>query len=373
MTRTRRSGIDARSSTLGGTVVERERVLFVDDEEHVLKAFERTLERCGFDSDCVTDGEAAREALSSRDYAVIATDYRLASEDGLSLINELSGLQPDATGILVTGVCDLDLVLEVVNDHPVSHVVCKPWNFDELNSILRRSVERYWERKGQRKVELQMVETTRAMREQRERFDALNTSVRTEMVELLLSAYVLKRHESESHCRRVQEYTRLLCNELGIDDTALPAILQGALLHDIGMMGVPDSILHKSTPISAHEWECIRGHVHMGAGLLAGVAALEGAREVVLHHHERWDGSGYPNAIRGRAISLGARIFAVADSIDAMLSPKPWRAPMTLDAMVGEIERGSGTLYDPDVVQAFSELGERTWLSVREDQPEPLS
>jgi response regulator RpfG family c-di-GMP phosphodiesterase len=111
----------------------------------------------------------------------------------------------------------------------------------------------------------------------------------------------------------------------------------------------------------------------MGAGLLAGVAALEGAREVVLHHHERWDGSGYPNAIRGRAISQGARVFAVADSIDAMLSPKPWRAPMTLDAMVGEIERGSGTLYDPDVVQAFSELGERTWLSVREDQPEPLS
>ncbi|MEC9466131.1 MAG: HD domain-containing phosphohydrolase [Myxococcota bacterium] len=355
-------------------MVERERVLFVDDEEHVLKAFERTLARCGFDSDCVADGAAAKEALASRDYAVIATDYRLATEDGLSLINELSGIQPDATGILVTGVCDLDLVLEVVNDHPVSHVVCKPWNFDELNSILRRSVERYWERKGQRKVELQMVETTRAMREQRERFDELSTSVRTEMVEMLLAAYVLKRHESEAHCRRVEEYTRILCTQLGIDDAGLPGILQGALLHDVGMMGVPDSILHKTTPLSPHEWDCIRGHVHMGAGLLAGVPALKAAREVVLHHHERWDGSGYPNAIRGRAISLGGRIFAVADSIDAMLSPKPWRGPMSLDAMVQEILHGSGTLYDPDVVDAFSQVEPRRWITVREDQPEePLS
>ena len=354
-------------------MAERERVLFVDDEEHVLRAFERTLERCGFDSDCVTDGDAAREALSTHDYAVIATDYRLAREDGLSLIDELSVIQPDATGVLVTGVCDLDLVLEVVNDHPVSHVVCKPWNFDELNSILRRSVERYWERKGQRKVELQMVETTKAMREQRELYDELNTKVRTEMVELLLGAYTLKRHESEAHCRRVEQYTRMLAEKLGLDESSLPGILQGALLHDIGMMGVPDSILHKPTPLSAHEWECIRGHVQMGASLLSGIQALESAREVVLHHHERWDGSGYPNAIQGRAICMGARIFGVADSIDSMLSPKPWRAAMSVDVMTQEIERGSGALYDPDVVTAFSEIDSDQWLSVREDQPEPLS
>lgn len=348
-------------------------ILFVDDEETVRKVFVRTLESRGFHVDSVASIEQAHTAILQRDYAVIAVDYGLPGDgNGLSLIDDLARAQPNAVCVLVTGQCDLELTLKAVNEHSVRHVICKPWNVEELNSLIRRSVEAYWERCGQRSIEEGMVEATRMMREQKEALLKLREKTEQEVSELLLNVVALKGHETREHCLRVRAYASLLAKQMGVEGSQLADISTGALLHDIGNLGIPDSILLKPGPLDHAQWKLIRRHVEVGAELLSGMDGLERARLLVLEHHERWDGSGYPKGLSGHEISLGGRIFAIADTVETLLSPRPWRKAWPLPEVVAEIHRGSGILFDPQVVRAFDEIDSTHWLKIRSEFPDKL-
>jgi putative nucleotidyltransferase with HDIG domain len=170
--------------------------------------------------------------------------------------------------------------------------------------------------------------------------------------------------ETEGHSRRVVEYTRLLADQLGVDSYDLKVLCHGALLHDIGKIGVPDAILHKPGPLSEEEWAVMRRHPEIGAMMIADVEYLTEARRILLHHHERWDGSGYPLGLRRLQIPVGARIFAVADTLDAMTQDRPYRRRCSLEEARDEVMRNRGTQFDPDVVAALIAVPDSQLLAI---------
>ena len=164
--------------------------------------------------------------------------------------------------------------------------------------------------------------------------------------------------ETEGHSRRVVEYTRMVAVRLGIDGDDLKLVCHGALLHDIGKIGVPDAILHKPGPLTEAEWQVMRRHPEIGALMVEEVDYLAEARRIILHHHERWDGRGYPLGLRGRQITVGARAFAVADTFDAITQDRPYRRGRSFDEACEEILHHRGTQFDPDAVDAFLAIPE---------------
>jgi HD-GYP domain-containing protein (c-di-GMP phosphodiesterase class II) len=184
-------------------------------------------------------------------------------------------------------------------------------------------------------------------------------------LEALAAALDARDKETEGHSRRVVAYALALARQLNMPEDELTTLQRGALLHDIGKIGVPDAILRKPGPLSAEEWQVMRRHPDWGRNILAGIPFLAGASRIVSTHQERWDGSGYPAGLAGEAIPLGARIFAVADTYDAITSARSYRAARSYSIARAEIERVAGTQFDPKVAEAFRQIPESEWTSLR--------
>jgi putative nucleotidyltransferase with HDIG domain len=172
----------------------------------------------------------------------------------------------------------------------------------------------------------------------------------------LSNALDVRDSETEGHARRVVQYLELVADELGSPLAERTALLRGALLHDVGKIGVPDDILRKAGPLSATEWSTMRRHPSYGARIVAGIPFLEAVAVIIKHHHERWDGAGYPDGLRGEEIPFGARMFAVADAFDAMTADRPYRRALDAPSARLAILNGSGTQFDPRVVDAFMRI-----------------
>lgn len=174
------------------------------------------------------------------------------------------------------------------------------------------------------------------------------------------NALDLKDRETAGHSRRVCRYSLEIAKRLNCTPAELKVLRQGALLHDIGKLAVPDSILHKPARLTPEEWTIVKAHVTAGYELVREVPSLEGVAELILTHHERHDGSGYPTGLKGDEIPLCARIFAVADSFDAMTTPRPYQAPIPVALAVEEIRRQAGRSFDAQITRAFLEIPEQT-------------
>jgi len=174
------------------------------------------------------------------------------------------------------------------------------------------------------------------------------------------AALDLRDHSTAEHTLRVTSWTVALARSLGIDGDDLVAVRRGALLHDIGKMGVPDAVLSKPGPLTDDEWALMRRHPQLAVEFLGGIDYLRDSLDIPAHHHERWDGTGYPAGLRGEEIPRAARLFAVVDVYDAVTSQRPYREPLSTPDAVALLEAGSGSHFDPEVLRAFVDLLERT-------------
>ncbi len=179
------------------------------------------------------------------------------------------------------------------------------------------------------------------------------------VLEMLAGVAEFKDKATGAHIRRISEYTRRIAGELGYDPETSEAWGKASRLHDVGKVGIPDAILGKPGRLNEAEYEVIKTHSAMGAAILNHDPSLALARTIALYHHERWDGQGYPEGLAGEAIPLPARITSVADVLDALISPRPYKEPWPLDEAVAEIRRESGTRYDPQVVEALLAIHHR--------------
>jgi putative nucleotidyltransferase with HDIG domain len=300
----------------------------------------------------------------------VATDYVMPDVDGLTLIDRLREIAPEASFMVVSGRCDLKVAASALNEHQIASLITKPWDNGQLLAMVERGIGEARARIRQRLREEQAEEKTRVLEGQKRALEGVLAKRGVLLTETLLSVLDLRTRETRAHCRRVAAYCQLLAGKLGLHGEILVALRQGALLHDVGKIGVPDAILCKPSALTAEEWQAMRQHCAMGARILEGVDHLEEARDIVLQHHERWDGTGYPQALVGNEIRIEARILAVADTIDAILSHRVYRDGGSLAIVHREVVGGANTQFDPAVVQAFCAVDPEAWLRVRAAHPD---
>jgi putative nucleotidyltransferase with HDIG domain len=217
---------------------------------------------------------------------------------------------------------------------------------------------RNYQRNLEQLVEQRTGELKKALNELEQSYDAT--------LEALGGALDLKDSETVGHCKRVTAYTMAMAKAMNLPVESLPQIARAAFLHDIGKMAIPDRILQKPGPLDDEERIVMRTHCDIGYKMLLRIPFLTQAAEIVLSHQEYYDGTGYPRGLRGEQIPLGARIFAVADAVDAMLSDRPYRKALGVDYARREVKKCSGTQFDPKVVEVFLSLPESIWLELRE-------
>ncbi len=221
-------------------------------------------------------------------------------------------------------------------------------------------------------VAIVQTATNRWIREQHARVEEARSGFDATLVSLS-KAIDLRDKDTEGHCRRVVDYSLMMGRTLNFSDEELTRLCHGALLHDIGKIGVSDTILHKPGPLTDEEWSVMRTHPQLGFMMVADVKQLEKAREIILNHHERYDGKGYPNGISGSAIPLGARLFTIADSFDAMISDRPYRKGMTIAEAREEVRRCSGTQFDPLCVAAFDKITDGELEAIAQEREHPTT
>jgi len=183
-------------------------------------------------------------------------------------------------------------------------------------------------------------------------------------LEALVNAMRLKHPETAGHLKRVAGFAISIARVMGLGPDKIRPIARGALLHDIGKLGVPDHILGKPVPLDSEEMAMMRSHCVKGHDLVKGIPFLAETAETIYSHHEKYDGSGYPRGLRGEQIPLGARIVALANALDVMMSPQPYRAAQPFSAAMDELQRCAGTQFDGEIVKALLKLPENAWLDL---------
>ena len=328
-------------------------VVLVDDDTLIVQVMERMLEANGFAVKTFTNGTDALAAVAAAPdaFQVALVDLHLGGTSGLELINNFHQAAPLLVNIVMTGDATLDTAVESLR-HGAYDFLQKPVSAPMLRLVLNRALEnhrlradnRQYQQNLEARVQLKSRELTRALTRIRKAFDFT--------LHALTSMLESRERKTAAHAHRVQEITCLLARDFGMDESQLADMRQGALLHDIGKIGTPDAILLKQGPLTDEERAVMRGHVKTGYDLISS-PDLKEAAELMLCHHEAYDGSGYPRGLRGEQIPLGARIFAVVDAYDAMRSDRPYRKGMRRSDALAELKHNSGSQFDPVVVETF--------------------
>ncbi len=351
--------------------VAAERILVVDDEEGIREVIFMLLEAQGYQCTVVGNGRGALEYLEKNSLDLVLSDMVMPEMDGLKLLAWLRARNQDIPVIMVTAMHDLSTALEAIRRGAYDYIL-KPFEKDQLFLSVRRALEhrrlvlenRHYQRNLEKLVEERTAQLTRALGELEQSYDYT--------LEALGGALDLKDAETEGHCQRVTAFTISIAKEMKVDPDLLPHIARAAFLHDIGKMAIPDNILRKPGPLTDEERQIMRRHCEIGHGVLIRIPFLNEAAEIVLAHQEFYDGTGYPRGLRGEEIPLGARIFAVADTLDAMISDRPYRRALPLSYAREEIQRCAGTQFDPAVVKVFLRMPDSLWLELRENIGAPF-
>jgi ribonuclease P protein subunit RPR2 len=338
------------------------KILVVDDDPALRELLRTTFELVETSVEEAANVREARRLVARRRPHVVVLDVGLPDVDGLTFARELrSSENGDGVGIvLLTGT---DLPDSVGLDAGAVAVVRKPFSPLELLAAVERAagsagsgamLAGAYDAKRTDQLLLYADDVRRLLDVERRHRRHIERSYR-ETLGALAAALEFRDSSTGAHSTRVQRYAWELTGVVAPELLADPSVEFGYLLHDIGKIGIPDSILQKPGPLTAHERAIMESHTTRGAAILAGVGLLEGnGIAVVRHHHERWDGNGYPDGLADEEIPLPARIFAVADALDAITNDRPYRRAGTWSEAVAELERGAGGQFDPDVVHAFA-------------------
>ncbi len=340
------------------------RVLIVDDELSVRKMLAVMLTQGGVTCSHVPTPEEALGKLQSEVFDAVISDLRMGATSGMDLLEELHRRHPDVAFLMATGVADVRVGVLAMKQGADDYLL-KPFDMDVVLTSLSRALEK---KKLEREVKNYRLHLESMVAERTGQLEAAMNQLEqsySATLEALGSAIDLRDGATAGHSRRVLWYSIKLASTVGGLEGQLKNIAMGAWLHDIGKLAIPDGILLKPGALNDEERTVMQRHVMIGYDLVRGIPFLAEASEIIVAHHERWDGSGYPRGLRAEEIPLSARIFGVADTLDAMTSDRPYRAARPFSAARDVIERGSGKLFDSEVVDAFLSIPEETWESTR--------
>jgi putative nucleotidyltransferase with HDIG domain len=307
-----------------------ETVLFVDDEENILNALSRVFVDMELDSIFCSSPLKAVEICTGRQVALVVSDNMMPEMYGVELLAKVKEISPLTTRILMTAYADLSTALQAINSGEVFRFIVKPWQEDDLLRSVSEGVARH-----------------RIMASLYREDEAVLRS--------LAQTIELKDLYTRGHCDRVANHALAIADLMGLDDSNKRAIRHGSWLHDCGKIGVPEAILNSTERLTTQEFDTMRHHPEWGA-LVAEQAMLPGmVINIIRHHHENFDGSGYPDGKAGEAIPVEARIVAVADVFDALTSNRSYRSALQYDEACSILSDLKGTRLDPLLVELFIE------------------
>jgi response regulator RpfG family c-di-GMP phosphodiesterase len=351
--------------------VNTENILVVDDEEAIREVVSTMLESKGYRCTVAHNGRAAQEQIKRDAPDLVLSDMIMPEMDGIKLLEWMRQYDPDVPVIMVTAIHDISTALEAIRRGAYDYIL-KPFEKDQLFLGVGRALQHRRlvneNRNYQLDLKRQVDERTAQLQEA---LDQLEQSY-DDTLEALGSALDLKDAETEGHCQRVTAFCISIAKTMRVPDSYLPIMARAAFLHDIGKMAIPDRILRKPGPLTDDEKKVMRTHCERGYNMLIRIPFLRDAAEIVLAHQEFYDGSGYPHGLKGDEIPLGARIFAIADCLDAMVSDRPYRRALPMSHALEEIKRCSGSQFDPEVVKVFFSIPEQHWLDLRENLGSPF-
>lgn len=317
--------------------MDKYRILIVDDEPDNLALLYRTL-RGKYEIAKSTSPLQALEILKQEHFHCILSDHKMPEMDGVEFLKRSHDIAPDTMRLLVTAYTDAGILIDAINYAKIYRYIKKPYNPDELLLIVENALE-YWQLK---------YDNSALVNDLKELFAGTITAI----VEALdaKDSYTLGRS------RRVTFYAVKMAKALHLSDTTVGKIELAGLLHDIGMIGVSDDILAKVEKLTQDEYDEIKKHVHHSVRILDDIKQLADVVEIIKYHHEFYDGTGYPYALKGEDIPIGSRIIAVADAFDSMVTPKVYRQQVVPSEALAKIKALVGVQFDPMVVEHFEQI-----------------
>ncbi len=335
-------------------------ILTVDDEEMIRDLMVTALSREGYHCFQAGSAEEARTVLQNNKIDLAILDIMMPGLSGDDFLKELKVLSPETVVLMVTALSDTETAMKCIHLGAYDYIL-KPFDIDRVLLTIHNSLEKQRllaeNQEYQANLEKKVDEQTRQIRMA---MDDLNLSYNHTLT-ALVRALDAREKETGSHSERVMTYTMLLGETMGVPEKDLSIMARGALLHDIGKIGISDNILLKPAKLDEREWKEMMRHPQLGYDILSGIRFLKGPAEMVLAHHERFDGSGYPKGLSRRDIPLGARIFSLADTLDAMTSDRPYRKALPFEAVISEVKRCRGTQFDPEIVDIFLSIPRERW------------
>jgi len=353
----------------------KDRILVVDDEEPIREIVASMLGAAGYACKQAASGTEALAVLTSgEDFELMLSDLMMADLDGIGLL-ERTERYPDMPVVMVTAVHDISVALQAIRNGAYDYLL-KPFEREQLLNTVSRALENRRLKVENRTYQTNLESLVRA------RTDQLQATLRDLersydiTLQALGDALDLKDRETEGHSRRVTAFTMAIARAMGLPGETVATIARGAFLHDIGKMAIPDKILNKPGKLDAEETTIMREHCFKGYQIVKKIPFLTDACDIIYSHQERFDGTGYPRGLRGKEIPLGARIFSVADTLDAITSDRPYRKARPLGAARQEIQDWSGRQFDPEVVEVFQQMPDEIFEELRRAisaQTDPLA
>jgi len=329
-----------------------ERILIVDDEEMICSMFSRRLTREGYSCVTAQNGKEALHHFYKDSFSLIISDIKMPEMDGIELLKEVKAVHPGILMIMVTAYAEIDLALEAMHLGAYDFII-KPADLE----LVILSVKRAFEKKRlEDEVEIYHKNLERLVEERTVKLQQAYRTLKKaylDSVKVLAEAIDAKDPYTRGHSDRVRRMSLQIATSLGFTEERVEILEYGALLHDIGKIGIKDEILRKPGALSPEEHQAIQEHPMIGVKILEGVEFFKDKIPMIRNHHEHFDGRGYPDGLAGEAIPLEARIIAVADAFDAMASLRPHRKAMPLEAILFEMERHKGKQFDPNILEIF--------------------
>ena len=335
------------------------RILIVDDEIEITEILADLLSE---DYECLKAGSAedALARLHEGEFQLVISDITMPGMSGLEMIPHIKEFSPETVVVMISGMQTVESAIGALRLGAFDYLM-KPFDLRQVEAVVKRALEHYdlvvakqrYENHLEELVEQRTAELDRAL-------NSLEGAYRSTL-KALTAALETRDSETHGHSERVVTYSLRLGREYGLNSEQMKALEFGSLLHDIGKIGVPDSILRKPAKLTEEEWVRMREHPFHGQQILRGIEFLQGASRVVAQHHEKWDGTGYPLGLRAEDIDINARIFAVADAFDAITSDRVYRRGKPYEAASQELDDWAGRQFDPKVVEAFHRVPKEDW------------
>jgi len=329
-----------------------DRILIVDDQEMICSVLAQRLAKEGYSCATANNGEEALHYFCRDDFSLIISDINMPEMNGLELLKKVKTIRPGIMVVMITAYPEIGMVMEAMRLGAYDFIL-KPFDLDLVIFSVKKALEK---KSLEEELEAYHRHLERMVEKKTAKLQQTNLTLKKahlDSVKILVEAIDAKDPYTRGHSDRVRKKSLKIAGKLGFSKKRLESLEFGTLLHDIGKIGIRDDVLQKQGSLSPKEYQYTQEHPLIGVKIAEGAIFFKDKIPIIRHHHERYDGQGYPDGLAGETIPLEARIIAVPDAFDAMTSLRPYRAAMPLKDVLEELERGKGKQFDPQIVEIF--------------------